>query len=427
MPITLLLTLLAFSTLMPGTFLWADEIKSGSNPKPPSFGLNPSGIDLAPEVQAALHTLNEAGRFEGRRGSLTFFRWADSKSPRLAHLGLWGPKIGNAELALTRLLPDLEFVSLYETSIDDAGLAALERLPRLRSFAVLPVERYEKTGFGPPQWSYPFLETRAERPRITAAGLRTLTRIATLESLDLLDARLTSSDLEVLASWPRLGRLSLPCAIDAEAVKSLQACRKLSHLTLGGREIAADEVMLLARWKSLRKLTLTHARLTDDTLRALSQLDTVPTIELLDCGLTDEQLRHLHGSPALTELILSRNEIDGPGLSHLARLNLKSLGLEFNNLRDETLRHLPQLTSLEELGLSYCLGITNEGLRGGELQRMTHLKELRLRGLKLINDAALDELSKFRHLAHINIRETQITPIGVDRLRQALPNTIVFK
>jgi hypothetical protein len=92
-----------------------------------------------------------------------------------------------------------------------------------------------------------------------------------------------------------------------------------------------------------------------------------------------------------------------------------------------TLTHLPQLTSLEHLSLSYCRQVTDEGIRGGVLQRMTHLKQLGIRGLKAVTDGSLDDLVKFGHLAHITIRETKISADGVARMKAAMPDTVVFK
>jgi len=433
--------------LLGATVAAAAEPSTPAVPKKPAaaggsaFGINPAWVK-SPDMLDAMNRLQEAGQVEGRRGSLTFFRWSTprlealaNEPPVLAHLGLWGAKVGNGEVALVAALADLEHVSLYETNVDDAGLAALAKLPKLRSLSITRVTRYEKAGFGAPQWSYPFLAERAERPRITGRGLQAFAGTATLEKVDLLDARLTSADLGILRTWPRLSVLSLPAVgssgIDSETVAHLEACPRLNNLTLGHREVTADELRELSRWKSLRRLTLIHARLSDEALGALAALSTVEELRLEDCGLTDERLRYLQvsgaGPPKLTSLVLERNEIEGPGLAHLAKLNLTSLGLEFNNLRDETLEHLAQLKSLERLSLSYCRGVTDAGLRSGPLAAMSRLKHLGLRGLSQVTDGALDDLTKFGHLEHLTIRETKISWDGVERLKQALPKTVVFK
>ena len=218
--------------------LVAEPPKSGTEPnaKPVAsrYAEQPKG-QISPEMIR----MQEAGKVEGRHDSLTFFRWSSGNPPKLSHLGLWGPKVTNDIFALISTMPDLSFVSVYETAIDDDGLQALTKLPNLRYLSITPIIRYEKAGFGAPQWSYPFMKPVAGRPRVAGKGLRTIASIASLESLDLLDAQLSSDDLALLSSLPKLGSLSLPNVLDDEAVKHLQACRRLSALTLGHREITA--------------------------------------------------------------------------------------------------------------------------------------------------------------------------------------------
>lgn len=397
----------------------------------PGFEKNPFGIKAdgvtSPGMADALKRLMEAGQIEGRKGSLTFLRWADAKPPRLQHLGLWGPRVTDEVLTLTMHTPDLQHISLYETNVTDAGVAALAKLTGLRSLAITPVNRYEKPGFQAPQWSYSFLPARPDRPRITAQGIRALGGAQGIESLDLLDTRLSSADLQILAGWPKLSSVALPGPVDAEAVRHLGACKRLGSLTLGHREIAAAEIEALTSLASLRRLTVVHARLSDDALRALSKLATVQEITLEDCDLTDERLQHLNGSPKLATLSLERNAIRGPGAAHLAKMKLTTLSLAWNDISDDTLPHLTQLTTVTDLRIPYCRQVTDRGIQGGILQSMKHLRELNIRGLQRVTDASLDDLARLGHLAHLGIRETKISTEGVARLKQAMPATTVFK
>lgn len=389
---------------------------------------NPFGApgETSPEMLAALNRMSEAGLVEGRRGSLNFFRWSGTP-PKLTHLGLWGVTATNELLPLTSTMPDLQFVSFYETNIDDEGLEPLTKLPNLRYLSFTLIGRYEKQGFGNIQWSYPFIQKSGDRRKITGKGLSTLVRIPMLESLDLLDAKVVSADLAALVAAPKLSSLSLPMVMDDEAVKHLKACRRLQSITLGHREVTAEELTRLAAGVPLRRLTLTNAKLSDAALEALSKFESVQELKVTECGLTDAQLSHLHGSRKLTTMLLERNEISGTGLASLVKLNLKTLGLEWNNLSDETLKHLPQLSSLENLWLEYCGLVTDKGIQSGVLQSMTHLKELRIRGMTKVTDASLDDLVKFGHLKLISIREDKISPAGVERMKKAMPNTVVFK
>lgn len=417
-------TLLALGMLTNASLLWAQA--KPATKAPGSFGINPEWVS-SPEMLDALEELQRAGIVPGRKGSLSFFRWNGEKPPQLAHLGLWGEGVSDEVFARSVALSDLQFLSIYETNITNEGLQVLRKFSKLRSFSVAPVSRYEKSMYGAPQWSYPFLKQRPDRPKITVQGLEPLRNIATIESLQLIDAQLAPSDLAILQSWPKLGSIALSTTMTSEAVQHLAACKRVSNLTLGYREITADEIRALGEWKSLKKLMLLHAKLSSDALAALASLESLEQLDLEECNLTDDDLAHLKLPAKLTILGLKRNEIDGPGLRHLVPFQLKQIGLEFNNISNATLSELSQLRTLETLNLSYCRQIDKQGIESGVLQRMTHVRQLGIRGLKQVTDASLPEIVKMTHLKHITIRETGISWESVDKMKTAMPETVVFK
>lgn len=428
-----LLCVLCVSTFAIGSGAAAEDTPPMSAPKPSppkaagtTFGIRPEWVS-SPDLLAVMQRLHLTGVVPNRKGSLTFFRWTSTEPPRLAHLGLWGPQVTSADLARVAELRDLEYISLYETSVDDAGLAAIAGLPKLRRLAISPVCRFEKPGFGPPQWSYPFLPEQPDRPRITGRGLAPFSRLETIEELELLDARLTSSDLALLARWPKLSSISWPAPIDAAAVQHLNACPRLVGLTLGYREVAASEIEHLARSTRLRRLTIVHAKISDQLLQSFAQLAWLEELVLEDCELHDERLAHLRLPSQTKSLLLMRNAIRGPGVAHVAKFSLTTLGLEFNDLEDATLPELAALTKIGDLRLAYCRRITDHGIRKGVLQELPQLRRLNLRGLKQVTDAALDDLVRFTALEYLGLRETGVTADGIARLKQALPHAEVFK
>ena len=57
---------------------------------------------------------------------------------------------------------------------------------------------------------------------------------------------------------------------------------------------------------------------------------------------------------------------------------------------------------------------------------MEHLRELRLRGLK-VTDASVESLSEMTFLETLSVRGTGVTRDGVDQLKKAMPETYIFK
>lgn len=379
------------------------------------------------EPTAEMKNLTEAGVYPGQPGSITFFRWKGANPPVVFHLGLWGPQITNEHAALIPSLVDLESLEIHEASFDDSAAPHLAKLSKLRRITITPVDRFQKAGFPRIQWSYPWLSKVENRPQFTGKTLTALSALPSLDFLDFRDARIASSELGALASFPRLGEIGLPTPIDSQALQHLASCKRLSAVILGNREVAPSEIELLAKLPSLKRLTLRNARLSNETLAAFAKLDKLTALSIYDCGLTDAQLAKLGKPPQLTQLELVRNEIEGPGLAHLASFSLQKLDLMFNNLSDASLSQLAPLRSVEDLSIAYCTAVTDEGVRSGILQGMKGLKTLELRGLTRVTDASLEPLSQCGHLKLLGIREAKISWESVDKMRAAMPNTKVFK
>jgi hypothetical protein len=390
---------------------------------PSRFGPPQAQGEQTPEMQR----LQQAGIYPGQPSSLTFFRWKGANPPVLFHLGLWGPQITNEHAPLVASLQELESIEIHEASFDDSAALHLAKLSKLRRATISPVDRFQKAGFPRIQWSYPWLAKLDNRPHFTGKALASLSTLPALEFLDLRDARVTSSELAALASFPKLSELGLPNRIDTEGITHLQSCKRLGALILGNRQVSATEIELLAKLPSLKRLTVRNAQLSNEALAAFAKLQNVTALSLYDCGLTDAQLVHLGKPPQLTQLELVRNEIAGPGLAHLASFSLKKLDLMFNNLSNTSLSQLPALDTLVDLSVAYCTAITDEGIRSGPLQSMKHLQFLELRGLTQVTDASLESLSQFGHLKQIGIREDKVSWESVDKMRAAMPNTRVFK
>ena len=63
--------------------------------------------------------------------------------------------------------------------------------------------------------------------------------------------------------------------------------------------------------------------------------------------------------------------------------------------------------------------ITPDGLR--TLSSLDKLERLGLQGCSRINDAALDELTKWKSLKYLDVQETPVTEKGLADLRKAKP------
>lgn len=112
------------------------------------------------------------------------------------------------------------------------------------------------------------------------------------------------------------------------------------------------------------------------------------------------------------------------GFSRLADLKLprvNSIGLNHcPSLDDECLRHVARIPSLTMVTLNDSTGYSQKGL--AFILALPHLTYLDLRGCVQVDDAWVETLAKCRTLTQLGVTATKMTPAGVGRLREALPN-----
>jgi len=180
-----------------------------------------------------------------------------------------------------------------------------------------------------------------------------------------------------------------------------------------------------------------NGELTADSFRSLRGHRRIYDL-YIDAPFDDEILSHFT-APRLQRLVLTETRIMGSGLRHIRPDRLETLTLyrmpiddagmqnvtRFGRLRklliqgtdvtDNGLQHLRSLSQLETLVL-IDLEITGDGLR--YLPR--NLRRLYLRQVP-ISDAAIKHLAGMQ-LERLHLLHTNITPAGIESLRQLLPD-----
>jgi hypothetical protein len=177
-------------------------------------------------------------------------------------------------------------------------------------------------------------------------------------------------ELELLAQFPRLIGFSLSGSSDwhAEHVKAvlehLQQQPALEELTLSG-PLDADAVMAIGKLSGLRRLAI-RRELPEDAsvLRPLGQLRHLEHLGLRATGIDDRQLDFLDQLTELRTLDLGENPIVGPGLKHISELSkLEELWLiDCSKFTDSGMEHLQKLSNLEHLILQFTQ-VTDAGLK----------------------------------------------------------------
>ena len=151
--------------------------------------------------------------------------------------------------------------------------------------------------------------------------------------------------------------------------------------------LSADEII------ALEELDLRGKEITDEDLRLIGQLTHLKTLSLYGTPVTDAGLEHLAGLHDLESLVLRGTQVTGTGLRHLPTETLVSLHLCGSKITANDLRYTPPMPSLEQLKLNFL-----------ELE-----------------DTAVDLLSVYPSLKHVELDQSRMPAAGLERLMQLNP------
>ena len=133
---------------------------------------------------------------------------------------------------------------------------------------------------------------------------------------------------------------------------------------LTGSKVNDTSLSIIERFTDLKWLTLIGTKVTDAGLEHLKGLTNLQGLSIQYAEITDTGLEHLKGLTKLQTLHLNHTKITDAGLEHLTELsNLRALSLRNTKITDEGLIHLRRLTRLDYLSLVDVFGVTPEGVK----------------------------------------------------------------
>lgn len=235
-------------------------------------------------------------------------------------------KRGSADLKALADLPDVTWLSLEDSPIDDAGLAHVGQLANLQSL---------------------FLKGT----RVRGPGLEHLAGLHKLSHLSLRELPLDDAALARLPEFPQLTNLGLDnTAITDAGLAELKRFPLLETLWLDKTKITDAGLRELATLTQLRTLYLTGTRTGGPGMAGLRELSSLRYLSLREVSLLPETARTLAELSQLETLGLDHTNITDGQLAEVARLkNLRTLFLSGTAVTDAGIEHLKTLESLEML------------------------------------------------------------------------------
>lgn len=323
--------------------------------------------------------------------------------------------VNDEGLALLKGHPNLRVIELFQSEVTNAGMAHLKELPKLEE---LDLKRANITAEG-----YKHLAEIKTLKRIRApqtyfddACLDAIKGMSQLELLDLSDCNLVTTDgLKVVKNFPKLRFLRvygpgvqdtvteyvkdlnnlqalmlLQSGVSAEGTKNLAGLTKLKELSFyGSPTITSDALEPLAGLTNLEKLDLRStavanpgmvhlkgltklkdldlsetAYVADEGMQSLAGLTNLEDLNLWATQISDEGLKVVSGMPKLKRLNLDKTMVTDPGLAALEGLDqLEYLHIGSTQITDEGLKHLHGLKNLKHLVVTFCPGVTDDGVK----------------------------------------------------------------
>ena len=212
----------------------------------------------------------------------------------------------------------------------------------------------------------------------------------------------TDVETEHLAKLSELRFLQLPIVnkITDLGLRNLALLTKLEILGLGVNEITEAGMENLKSLKNLKDLSIPGAAITDRSIEHLDKLTELRHIELTGSKVGDDGMKHIEGLVKLESLILVSTQVTDVSMEMLSRLpilgNLDVGGCNITDAGLESLSRSPQLIRL--FAFKTKIG-------GGK-----------------ITDEGIKHLANIKTLKYVNISGNLVTEIGVNALRQALPD-----
>lgn len=199
----------------------------------------------------------------------------------------------------------------------------------------------------------------------------------------------------------KIGIISLMILVMFIFVKARQESyrqRIISNLEKRGVRFWRDDSVVSNRIESyFLKISLPWI-ITDWIVPRVWRFDPIHSLNGSD--LKDEDLKELELFQSLRSINLDRSKITDAGLTSLVKLkNLESLSLSRTQVTDNGLKTLSKLKTL----------------------RLLHL------GVLPLTDEGISELGGLSNLQHLNLKKTNVSPIGEERVRKLIPSLIIVE
>lgn len=329
--------------------------------------------------------------------------------PRLKYLALYGSRFSDAGCVHIKEMSSLRILSFHENlcRISDVGLVHISQMPDLEILCLHGMKN------------------------ITDAGIAHLTKMISLQKLEIGNSQVTDKGLQYLSQIKTLERLDLPQdqrGITDKGLEHLSHLPNLKHLGISrihfndpkmNKEYYTDKGLeFLSHCQTLENLSIGSIGVTDAGMDHIAKLTNLKSLNVFGCdNITDRGLAKLSALKSLESLHISGDRITIAGLKQLNSLsNIRRMYIRGIRRGGATL-DISGMRSLENVLISFPPR-SNEAFTDADLACFKDLKTLTSLQLspRSFTDSGMCYLAGLIEMKRLLIGGSQLTDSGIKHL-----------
>ena len=222
----------------------------------------------------------------------------------LKRLELSGTAVTSAGLVHLKDLPNLEWLNVCLTAVDDAGFENLAASTKMRRMTICA-------------------------SKITGSGFKHLAGMKQIESINLHSAPASDAGLEAIGKLPTLRRLEIVhTAVTDKGLQHIAHLTSLRQLHIASHDTTEAGLPFIDRLKELYELDIYEKPACNATLEKVAKLPKLRFLRLINGPFDDAGVKHLVTLTTLEELALHSNQVTDASIDSIAELkNLRKLQL----------------------------------------------------------------------------------------------------
>jgi internalin A len=303
-------------------------------------------------------------------------------------------------------------LDLSGSSLMAGELRRINEIPHLDSLTILNTRLTEKglSAIDDEKWAN-VRELKLSDIAVGPRLLATLSKMRSIEVLILARAQLSDESLDAMKNLETITWLNLEKnEVTDRGVARLFGLKDISALFLSGTRVGdATLVAAVASLKDLQILDLADTKVSDEGLRSMSDHPEVHDLNIANTRVTDKSSVFLRKLPKLDTLVLTNTAIGDDCLSEVGKKSaMLRLYIGGTKVTGRGLEQIKPLTNLRVLNLS-STKIGNADLES--LTKMTRLENLVLDDTS-VTDGCLQHLLDLPELREVTFANTLVTPFG---------------